>query len=111
MTGADLPWLAGLLEGEGSFRGADENRALVRVATCDRDVVVRAGVLMGSTVHAYPPRDQRHREVFITSLGGSRAATLMRELHPLLGVRGRAQAEAVLAAYPAHADGRTDRSV
>ncbi|CAN5263573.1 hypothetical protein BH18CHL2_BH18CHL2_09310 [soil metagenome] len=99
MSGAELSWLAGLLEGEGTFRGLGSNRAIVRLAMCDLDVVQRAASLMGGHVNAYEPRNPRHRAVFIVSAGGSRAASLMRELRALLGTRRQGQVDAVLAAY------------
>lgn len=96
----DIYWLAGLLEGEGSFlKGPPSKRSAiaVRLAMTDPDVVARVAELFDRSMC----RSDRGvefglRPVFITALKGAAAARLMRALHPVMGHRRRAQIERAL---------------
>jgi hypothetical protein len=82
----DLLWLAGLLEGEGTF---DAHRGLyprIRLAMTDRDVVGRAASLMDTklrlSLHPAPAKPTWHSEI-----SGVRAAAVMRLILPHMGAR------------------------
>lgn len=108
----DLAWLAGLLEGEGSFAlhyypmgrsrtdGSDRSRTdgadktgyvvpSIELHMVDRDVVKRAGFLIGGGQSK--PRVQKRVEgrqtQFVWRVNGRRAAHLMRLLLPHMGKR------------------------
>lgn len=105
-------WLAGLLEGEGSFtRGPPSTPRVPRVTLpmTDRDVVQRAAVLFGRGVSHFDRKSARPRKrVFITSLKGSHALRLMTDIYPVMSTRRCAQIDRVLASpRPGHA--RTGR--
>ncbi len=97
-----LYWLAGLLEGEGSFlKGPPSSPRcpIVHLPMTDQDVVERAARLFGRSVTPWdrrstPPR----RRVFFTRVKGAPAAMVMRRLHPLMGSRRQAQIDVALAA-------------
>ncbi|UVK59046.1 LAGLIDADG endonuclease [Microbacterium phage Cen1621] len=85
-TRDDLLWLAGLLEGEGTF---DLQRGIyprIRLAMTDRDIVGRAASLMDTGIRLQhrpaPASSTWHAEV-----QGPRAAAIMRELLPFMGAR------------------------
>lgn len=82
----DLLWLAGLLEGEGTFDAHRGRYPRIRLAMTDRDVVGRAASLMATRVrlslHPAPAQPTWHTEV-----SGGRAAEIMRELLPFMGSR------------------------
>lgn len=82
----DLLWLAGLLEGEGSFDAHRGKYPRIRLAMTDRDVVGRAASLMGSefrlALHPAPAKATWH-----TELSGEKAAEIMREILPFMGTR------------------------
>jgi hypothetical protein len=82
----DLLWLAGLLEGEGSFDLHREKYPRVRLAMTDRDVVGRAATLLGARVRlslkAPPNAATWHAEI-----SGTRAAEVMAEILPFMGAR------------------------
>ena len=92
---ADLYWLAGLLEGEGSFlKPPPSSPASPRVAVemTDRDVVERVGRVLGAIAQPMPDRNNpRWKPTYRALIGGERAADLMRLLHPLMGLRRQAQ--------------------
>lgn len=82
----DLLWLAGLLEGEGSFDAHRGKYPRIRLAMTDRDVVGRAASLMGAefrlSLHPAPAKATWHTEI-----SGERAAEIMREILPFMGTR------------------------
>ena len=104
MNSVDLAWLAGLMEGEGSFmKGAPSrpNGIRVEVQMTDEDVIRRVAGFFGVTVVA-THRHLRHPEwkpVFSTQAKGSRAAGLMKQLRPLMGNRRRHQIDEALRSY------------
>lgn len=82
----DLLWLAGLLEGEGSFDAQRGRYPRIRLAMTDRDVVGRAASLMDTSIrlslHPAPVKATWHAEI-----QGDRAARIMREILPHMGAR------------------------
>jgi hypothetical protein len=92
----DLLWLAGLLEGEGSFDAHRGKYPRIRVAMTDRDVVGRAASLMDTSIrlslHAAPAKPTWHSEV-----SGPRAVSIMEAVLPHMGARRSARIAEVLA--------------
>lgn len=86
ITRDELLWLAGLLEGEGSFDAHRGKYPRVRLAMTDRDVVGRAASLMGTefrlALHPAPAKATWHSEV-----SGEKAAEIMRAILPFMGTR------------------------
>lgn len=82
----DVVWLAGLLEGEGTFDAHRAKYPRVRVGMVDRDVVGRAATLMGSRVtlrlHTAPAQATWHAEV-----SGEKAVQVMEAVLPHMGSR------------------------
>lgn len=85
-TRDDLLWLAGLLEGEGSFDAHRGKYPRIRLAMTDRDVVGRAASVMDSSIrlalHPAPAKATWHTEI-----SGERAAEIMRDILPFMGSR------------------------
>ena len=82
----DLLWLAGLLEGEGSFDAHRGKYPRIRLAMTDRDVVGRAASVMDAKIrlslHPAPNKATWHTEI-----SGGRAAEIMRQILPYMGAR------------------------
>lgn len=99
----DVAWLAGLLEGEGTFCVTRSGRLaypVVQVHMCEEVVVRRAARILGTTsVWPEKPRFARWRPTYATAVSGSAAAPWMRRLRPFMGVRRTAAIDAALAAY------------
>ena len=93
----ELSWLAGWLEGEGSFLApppSDPKRVRVSAVARDLDVVGRVARILG--VSALPHRDRRAAARGWTPLHrvlcrGSRAVELMGAIEEMMGARRRAQ--------------------
>ncbi len=116
MENKDLYWLAGLLEGEGSFmKGppSKPNKPRISLQMTDLDVVERAGALMG--IEAYhrkqDKRDPRWKPVYQFAKCGAPAVELMKLLRPLMGVRRQAQIDAALASYIPRGPGDNTRKL
>jgi hypothetical protein len=97
-----LGWLAGLLEGEGSFMKGPPSKAhlpRISIQMTDSDVMLKVGALFGvkpSTVKARPPR---HKEIYHCDLKGSRAVALMTKLRPYMSLRRQLAIDSALASY------------
>lgn len=91
----DAVWLAGLLEGEGTFDLHRRKYPRVRVGMSDRDVVGRAATLMGAQVRLslkpYPNSAMFHAEI-----SGTKAVAVMEEVLPHMGARRSAKIATVL---------------
>jgi hypothetical protein len=91
----DLLWLAGLLEGEGTFDAHRGKYPRIRLAMTDRDVVGRAASLMDTKIrlalHPAPAQPTWHSEV-----SGEKAAEIMREILPHMGSRRSGKIAGVL---------------
>lgn len=104
----DLLWLAGLLEGEGTFDAHRDKYPRIRLAMTDRDIVGRAASLMDSgirlSLHAAPNKPTWH-----TELSGRKAADVMRSILPHMGARRSSKIATVLAraAFPADSYARS----
>jgi hypothetical protein len=94
-------WLAGLLEGEGSFMRTSKTsgdwRPLIRLHMTDRDVVTRAAAMWGvGVLSGGKGRFDHYKPTFIAKISGSRGAEWMVRLRPLMGERRRGQIDAAL---------------
>jgi hypothetical protein len=99
---SELHWLAGLLEGEGSFlRGPPSapRTPAVQLTMVDLDVVERAAALLDSAVTVIPPRKAHWRTAYLVRLGGPRAVEWMRRLRPFMGRRRQEQIDRAIATY------------
>jgi hypothetical protein len=103
---AELCWLAGWLEGEGSFLApppSDPRRPRISAQSKDKDVVAEASRLCGVTPSRHNPERARLRgwsPTWRLLLRGTRAVLLMQSLNPLLGIRRQRQVESALSARP-----------
>lgn len=100
----DLLWLAGLLEGEGTFDSHRGKYPRIRLGMTDRDVVGRAASLMDAKIrlslHPAPAKPTWHTEI-----SGDRAAEIMRAILPFMGARRSAKIATILAAAAYRAEG------
>ena len=95
-----LIWLAGLLEGEGTFLRPPPSSPNCPIVSCrmtDRDVVERVARLFGTSTVSIDKG--RFRTEYGAIIKGSRAVTLMRELQPLMGKRRCAAIYAAIHGY------------
>lgn len=98
----DLVWLAGLLEGEGTFDLHRGRYPRVRLAMTDRDVVERAASLMGASCRV-TLRVAPYQALWNANVHGEKAATLMRCLLPYMGSRRSGRIAQILGHAPRRA--------
>ena len=89
-TVRDIAWLAGLIEGEGSF-GFKKGCPRIEIQMTDADVVSRAASVLGVKPRAPWIRKDGYKPVWACCAFGSRAIGWMMTLLPLLGERRRAR--------------------
>ena len=102
ITEFDLAWLAGLLEGEGSFIAGPPSAPrspAVQLSMVDRDIVARAAALIGVSVTVVPSRREGWRTAYCARVRGARAVLWMKRLRPLMGTRRQAQIDRAVASY------------
>lgn len=105
-TESRVAWLAGFLEGEGSFVSArfdGHSYPRVQMTMCDRYVLDRAMTLMPSS-HIYAVTDKRGlergwSEAWMVSVNGPPAASVMRAVLPWMGSRRTKAIDRSLAAW------------
>lgn len=107
MNEIDLAWLAGLLEGEGSFfmqRNTQPSGVyrypFITVNMTDRDVIERVAEIFDSTVYEFKHiYGASRKQAYRTQINGSRAAELMRLLLPHMGKRRSEKISEILTEY------------
>lgn len=103
MTDIEIAWLAGFLEGEGSFGVSGKHTIGIWLQTTDGDVIEKAAKLMGSLVHGpyTRPSDigKNRKPVFTTTLCSSKAADVMRLIRPHMGARRGAKIDEILSFF------------
>jgi hypothetical protein len=120
MRERDLYWLAGLLEGEGSFQvGYDNRQGLGRsprryprlqLRMTDEDVIARAAALLGCSYHgSVSPSAVGKKPVYGLAINDARAVALMRQLRPLLGERRQQRIDEILAEQDPTGDRYADK--
>lgn len=102
LSNDDLHWLAGLLEGEGSFMPGPPSSArtpVVAVHMTDEDVVARVARIFGRKVQVVRPRSVRWQTSYMVRVQGAKAVYWMQLLRPLMGSRRQGQIDRALACY------------
>lgn len=102
VTREDLHWLAGLLEGEGSFLKGPPSaprHPVLALQMTDEDVVVRVAKMFGRKAGCWQPREVRWQATYMVRITGSKAVAWMTALKPLMGRRRRVQIDRALASY------------
>jgi hypothetical protein len=98
----DLLWLAGLVEGEGSFFPGSPSAPglpVMQVAMVDVDVISRAARMLGVTVRTIRPRREAWKTIYTCRIRGAPAVAWMTALRPHLGLRRRSQVKRAIASY------------
>jgi hypothetical protein len=98
----DLHWLAGLLEGEGTFLAGPPSAPrspAVQVSMVDRDIIERAGALLDAAVTMVPSRREGWRTAYCVRVRGARAVMWMQRLRPLMGTRRQVQIDRAIESH------------
>jgi hypothetical protein len=108
---ADLYWMAGWYEGEGSCWNAKNGSGgggsiVISATTTDEDVARKVAQLLGSRtrIHVWRPTEKyaAKKTQYRVRLFGAEAAGWLMTLYPLLGERRQGQVKTVLAYWRSH---------
>src|SRR5688572_19663436 len=99
-----LYWLAGLLEGEGSFSVTKPNGKIqaypdIGVRMIDEDVIARVATFLDMSYSVIKPKYSNWLPVFFTHLRGSNAYNLARVIYPMMSKRRQEQIDKMLQNY------------
>lgn len=96
-----LAWLAGLMEGEGSFaRGSPAKpRRPTTIGMTDEDVIRRVGELWGTHVWLIKQKNPRYKDSYRTELVGGSSVAMMLLLRPHLCTRRQTQIDDAIATF------------
>jgi hypothetical protein len=116
MTENEKYWLAGILEGEGSFMEgppSDPNRPRISVQMSDKDIIERVADLFGvKYIHECEGSQENWSTTYQIEVRGKSAIELMRLLKPIMGNRRSRQIEDAIASHNKHygTESRSDYS-
>jgi len=102
VSSTDLHWLAGLLEGEGSFLTGPPSAPrypVVALQMTDEDVVARVAAMFERKPGSWQPREARHQQTHLVRSTGAKAVAWMLALRPLMGQRRRMQIDRAVASH------------
>ncbi len=102
VASCDLHWLAGLLEGEGSFLKGPPSAPrypVLALQMTDEDVVARVAAMFDRRVGCWRPPEDRWLPTYVVRITGSKAVAWMTELRPLMGHRRQMQIDQAVASY------------
>lgn len=94
-------WLAGYLEGEGSFLAgppSDPNMSRIQLQTTDEDVAIEISAYFGVKYHRAKPKEGC-KTPFCIAKRGSEAVRLMKAVFPLMSRRRQEQIQVAIKAY------------
>lgn len=100
----DLLWLAGLLEGEGSFMKGCPSKPNSPIISCkmiDEDIIYRVANLFGVSYckRLISKKNPKWKDIYMTQLRGMRAMSIMKQLKPLMGKRRQQQIQNALDSF------------
>lgn len=88
----DTLWLAGLLEGEGTFyKDTNQNTCLLSIEMTDRDIIERVANILNSNVISIKSRKKKHKDTYRVRIKGYVAINIMKKIFHLMGKRRKEQ--------------------
>lgn len=108
-TKIEIIWLAGLLDGEGSFvfQGQEPYKTpAIQLEMTDKDIVERAARIMGAPIGQFRKRAEHHKGTYRTELSGIRIKEVANAILPYMGERRSARIKELLLWEPRKAPQR-----
>lgn len=109
LTTLDIAWLAGLLEGEGTFYvrkrtcGDKQYKNIgIQVMMTDKEPIERVAALLGGSVSVQAKPTVTGKSIYRTGLHSWRSAGWMMTLYPLLSPRRQQQVRQCLDVWKEH---------
>lgn len=108
MDTIDAAWIAGLLEGEGTF-GYHSGHLRVTCEMTDEDVIERLAKIIGSSVWESKQRNVNWKPTWRCSVSGERAKQLMLDIYPMMGSRRQGKIDEVVHLWDSRTTNRKKR--
>ena len=105
-------WLAGLLEGEGSFvKGSPSNpsQSAISLQMTDEDIISKVSNIFGVKYHKCKKQKSHHKHSYALHKRGSGAVEIMKELLPLMGKRRQEQIHDAITSYYKYKNNRINK--
>lgn len=98
LTEAQVAWLAGIYEGEGSCAITGGRAIRVSITMTDQDVMESiANLTTLGSVRTVPQRNENYKQAYTWSIGSSDAVLFLQAIMPWLGHRRTERAQAAIA--------------
>ena len=104
LTEIEIAWLAGLLEGEGSFHftmvGKCPNNR-IQLSMTDKDIMERVAKMFFTTFSTLPPQGlmRKNKNYYRVYICGANSRAVMRAIRPFMGQRRKKEIDKQLAAW------------
>lgn len=96
----EISWLAGLLEGEGSFLPQKEGHSVViSLQMTDEDVVSKVATMFEISYCQPKKQKEHHKQSYKLSLRGSKALEVMKLVKPYMGKRRSEKIQECIESY------------
>lgn len=98
----ELHWLAGLLEGEGSFMNdppSRPNNPIVSIEMTDEDIIKKVSKIFERKYQECKRKNKKYKKSFKVILTGYKSLVLMIMLYPLMSQRRRKKIKEILKTY------------
>jgi hypothetical protein len=100
VSSKDIAWVAGILEGEGSFQLTNEGRSpRIALSMTDKDIIERFRSIVDNTLTitiASDKRKETYKDNYRLTVNGSLAVEWMMTVYCLMGIRRRAKIKEIL---------------
>ena len=103
-----VAWLAGLLEGEGSFVLC-ANRIAISLAMTDKDTIDKVCALTGARSYPVTSRAAHHKQAYVCKITGQRAQYYMQCILPYMGLRRSEKIQECLSHFDMALSARRER--
>jgi hypothetical protein len=112
----DIYWLAGMLEGKGSFYTYTKKNLKQSLTypeftfqSVDRDITRRVARITKSNISAVKPYGSSKQLSYKIRLCSTRAIQWMMTIYPIMGIRRKARIKNIISVWKSSTDGRKTR--
>jgi len=102
MRTLDIAWLAGIIEGEGSFMFKESESPMIAIQMSDEDIVQRVAAMWGRKVNGPYERKDGYKTTWRCTVTGKKAVGWMLTLYVFMGERRQAKIRDVIERWKAY---------
>ena len=90
LTDIEIAWIAGLLEGEGSFLlppPSNPSQVSIGIQMTDKDILERLQNYIGGSISKAKKQKEHHKQSYALRIWGRKAEAIMELVYPYMGAR------------------------